>query len=123
MVAEPLTSQDVKERLTIDGLAVGLFEADAHHKAGVSEIQQLYNEHNKTPGDSKDVEEPPKIEGGWSWATSKKLAESFGLSTVTGLIKSDVKAGASSAVEGVAEGQSGLQIIGGLVSPYERTTF
>ncbi|KAK5190833.1 hypothetical protein LTR72_001701 [Exophiala xenobiotica] len=129
MVAEPLTSQDVKERLTIDGLAVGLFEADAHHKAGVSEIQQLYNEHNKTPGDSKDVEEPPKIgmvqnaEGGWSWATSKKLAESFGLSTVTGLIKSDVKAGASTAVEGVAEGQSGLQIIGGLVSPYERTTF
>ncbi len=131
MVAEPLTTQDVKERLTIDGLAVGLFEADAHHKRGVSEIQQLYNEHNKGKDDSKDsdVEEPPKIgmvqnaEGGWSWATSKKLAESFGYSSVVGLIKSDAKKSAATAVGGIVEGQSGLQIIGGLVSPYQKTTF
>jgi hypothetical protein len=130
MLADPLRSQDVKERLTIDGLAVGLFESDSHLKQGVSEIQQLFDEHNKSVGaDSTTAAEtsssPPKIGmvqnsmGGWSWATTVKLADSFGLSTVTGMISSEAKAEVGTAIGGLESGQSQMQIIGGLVSPYE----
>lgn len=108
MLADPITTQDVKERLTIDGLAVGLFESDAHRNKGVTEIQQLYHEHNaKTQGDDKSGKddeppsEPPKVgmvrnaQGGWSWATTVKLADSFGL----GLVRTEAKASLSTIIE------------------------
>lgn len=58
-LAEPLTTQDVKERLTIDGLAVSLFKASAHRKKGVDQMQQLFDEHNKgaTQDSSSEVDE------------------------------------------------------------------
>lgn len=117
MVAQPLTSQNVKERLTIDGLAVGLFEADAHLKKGVTEIQQLYQEHAKSAD-----EPPPKIgmtkndKGGWSWATTKKLADVAGVTTVTALIQSNAKTNALSILEDAESGQKlGLSTIGSLL--------
>ncbi|KAK5059709.1 hypothetical protein LTR84_009592 [Exophiala bonariae] len=110
LLADPITTQDVKERLTIDGLAVGLFESDAHRSKGVTEIEQLYREHNaKTQGDDKNSDGtasvPAKVgmvrnaQGGWSWATTVKLADSFGLSQVSGLVQNDVKAGLSTIIE------------------------
>jgi hypothetical protein len=121
MLADPITTQDVKERLTIDGLAVGLFESDGHRSKGVTEIEQLYREHHvKTYGDDeKDdmpAREPVKVgmvqnaQGGWSWATTVKLANSFGLASVTGLVQKDAKASLSTIIE---SGHNGLHILGG----------
>jgi len=127
MLADPIRSQDVKERLTIDGLAVGLFEADAHLKRGVKDIQQLFDEHNKTGDETKHAEEvtPPKIgmvenaAGGWSWATTMKLADSFGLTEVTGFVKGQAKTDLPTVFSGAESGESGMQILGGLIAPYE----
>lgn len=127
ILADPITTQDVKERLTIDGLAVGLFESDAHRHKGVAEIQQLYHEHySKTHGDAlgkpdASPAEAAKVgmvknaQGGWSWATTVKLADAFGLASVTGVVKEEAKASLSTIIE---SGPGGLHILGGgLPSP------
>lgn len=98
MYADPMTSQDVKERLTIDGLAVGLFEADAHLKSGVREMEMLFEEHNrmhKGAGDRfEDV--PNKVgmvqneNGGWTWHTTVQLADSFGLGVGVAEVKGKI---------------------------------
>jgi hypothetical protein len=131
MLADPITTQDVKERLTIDGLAVGLFESDAHRNKGVTKIQHLYHEHHaKTHGDAQNGTddaspgEPPKIgmvrnaQGGWSWVTTVKSADTFGLASVTGLVQNEAKASLSTVIE---SGPGGLHVIGGgLPSPLEK---
>jgi len=118
LLADPITTLDVKERLTIDGLAVGLFESDAHRHKGVSEIQQLYHEHHsKTHGPAEaSPEEASKVgmvknaQGGWSWATTVKLADSFGLASVTGVVKQKATSGLSDIIESRGRG---LGILGG----------
>ncbi|KPI44463.1 uncharacterized protein AB675_8296 [Cyphellophora attinorum] len=96
--ADPMTSQEVKERLTIDGLAVGLFEADAHLKSGVREMQQLFDEHNRTHdgvGDRAD-DMPTKVgmvqneNGGWTWKTTAQVADSFGFGVGVDEIKARI---------------------------------
>lgn len=126
ILADPITTQDVKERLTIDGLAVGLFESEAHRSKGVTEIEHLYREHHARihaheKKDGGPASETAKVgmvrnaQGGWSWATTVKLADSFGLASVTGLVQKEAKASLSTIIE---SGPGGLHIVGGgLPSP------
>jgi len=104
MYADPLQAQEVKARLTIDGLAVGLFEPNAALKSGVTEMQQLYDEHTKTnpalisgPSEMDKEIEVAKVgiaqtaAGGWTWATTKKLADTLGLTAAVNIVSGDVK--------------------------------
>jgi hypothetical protein len=96
MLADPIRSQEVKERLTVDGLAAGFFEADAHKKSAVSGIQQLFDEHNKstektTGKEAEDLTRKVGIQqnekGGWSWvATATKTADTMGFGVLTTMV-------------------------------------
>ena len=68
----PFEAQEVKSRLTVDGLAAGLFEPGASQEKAVEEIEQLYGEHKTkekgNPGHKVGVEQTEA--GGWVWVAS-----------------------------------------------------
>ncbi|KPI39580.1 uncharacterized protein AB675_3577 [Cyphellophora attinorum] len=79
-LAEPLTTQDIKERLTINGLAAGLFEAESHLKTGVKEMEELFDEHKHQA--TRTVQKVGIVQnerGGWTWASTMQLANNLGL--------------------------------------------
>lgn len=68
----PTQAQEVKARLTVDGLASGLFEPRANRDKAVGEIRMLYGEHkheNKEEESTKvGMKQTPA--GGWVWVAS-----------------------------------------------------
>ena len=68
----PSEAQEVKARLTVDGLAAGLFEPRANQEKAVEDIPLLYGEHrpeNRDEWASKvGMKQAPA--GGWVWVAS-----------------------------------------------------
>ena len=68
----PTQAQEVKARLTIDGLATGLFEPRANREKAVKETQQLYGEHKRENREEESTKVGMKQTpaGGWVWVAS-----------------------------------------------------
>ena len=75
----PSEAQEVKARLTVDGLAAGLFEPRANQEKAVKEIQLLYGEHkpeNKEEEATKvGMKQAPT--GGWIWVASGQVQKAW----------------------------------------------
>ena len=73
-------AQEVKERLTVDGLVTGLFEPDAVQEQAVKKIEELYQEH-QSEGIQEGGQEDGNIKvgikkaetGGWIWFRTGKV--------------------------------------------------
>lgn len=80
----PSEAQEVKARLTVDGLATGLFEPRANHEKAVKETRLLYGEHRpEIQEESSKVGMRQAPAGGWVWVASGAVqkawtARSFG---------------------------------------------
>lgn len=110
-------AQEVKARLTVDGLAAGLFEPGANQEQGVKRIEQLYNEHlpkeNQEDGQDKGntkVGMKKAETGGWIWVTSDKVHQAFTTLGVGAVLEAVVENAAESGQLGV-----GLQKVENLV--------
>ena len=75
-------AQEVKARLTVDGLVTGLFEPDAIQEQAVKKIEELYEEHQSEGSQEFGQEDGPtkvgikKTEtGGWIWFRTGKVHE------------------------------------------------
>ena len=90
-LTSPSEAQEIKARLTVDGLATGLFEPRANQEKAVKEIQHLYGEHRpetKEEGASK-VGMQQTSAGGWIWVASSKIREGWtalGIGSVLGAV-------------------------------------
>ena len=77
-------SQEVKARLTVDGLVTGLFEPSANQEQAVKRIEHLYDEH-KPKESHVDAEEQGNTkvgmkktgDGGWIWVVSDKVHKAW----------------------------------------------
>lgn len=110
-------AQEVKARLTVDGLAAGLFEPGANQEQAVKKIEQLYNEHqpkeNQEDGQEKGntkVGMKKAETGGWIWVTSGKVQQAFTTLGVGAVLEAVVENAAESGELGV-----GLQKVENLV--------
>ena len=77
-------AQEVKTRLTIDGLVTGLFEPSANQEQAVKKIEQLYDEHrpqeSRVDGEKKEntkVGMKQTEDGGWIWVASDKVHKAW----------------------------------------------
>ncbi|KIY03761.1 uncharacterized protein Z520_00452 [Fonsecaea multimorphosa CBS 102226] len=81
-LTQPSQAQEVKERLTVDGLAAGFFEPSANHERAVKDVCDLFEEH-KSPEKSEDTKKIGLLQtdkGGWLWvAVAQKAAQGLGL--------------------------------------------
>ena len=75
-------AQEVKARLTVDGLVTGLFEPDAMQEQAVKKIEELYEEHQSEGSQEAGQENGhtkvgiKKTEtGGWIWFRTSKVHE------------------------------------------------
>ncbi|KAL9114877.1 MAG: hypothetical protein Q9227_001120 [Pyrenula ochraceoflavens] len=74
--ARPAEAQEVKARLTVDGLAAGFFEPKKRQERAVDKIEKLYGEHDRAArrdeeggaeGATKKVGIRQTQSGGWVW--------------------------------------------------------
>ncbi|EXJ58554.1 hypothetical protein A1O7_05981 [Cladophialophora yegresii CBS 114405] len=81
----PSEAHEVKERLTVDGLAAGFFEPNAAHEKAVKQVSDLFHEH-QTPEKSDATQKIGLLhtdQGGWLWVTVARQAfEGLGLAEV-----------------------------------------
>ena len=93
----PSQAQEVKARLTVDGLATGLFEPRANQEKAVKEIQLLYGEHKPENGEEQanKVGIKQTQAGGWVWVASgnvQKAWTALGLGAVVGAVADNAAA-------------------------------
>ncbi len=99
----PAEAQEVKARLTVDGLAAGLFEPHANQEKAVEEIKLLYGEHrpeNREDETSKvGMKQAPA--GGWIWvASGRKARTARGFGDVEETVADDAAASGESGTAG-----------------------
>ncbi|EXJ75152.1 uncharacterized protein A1O5_01848 [Cladophialophora psammophila CBS 110553] len=84
-LTQPSQAQEVKERLTVDGLAAGFFEPHANHERAVKNVCDLFDEH-QSPEKSEDTKKIGLLQtekGGWLWVTvAQRAAEGLGIQEV-----------------------------------------
>ena len=74
----PSEAQEVKARLTVDGLAAGLFEPRAHQEKAVKEVNLLYGEHRpEVTHNSSKVGMRQAPAGGWVWVASGAVQKAW----------------------------------------------
>ncbi|KAH0844455.1 hypothetical protein FOPE_09343 [Fonsecaea pedrosoi] len=82
-LTQPSQAQEVKERLTVDGLAAGFFEPNANHERAVKNVSDLFEEHQDGGEKSDDTKKIGLLrtdKGGWLWvAVAQKAAQGLGL--------------------------------------------
>ena len=74
----PSEAQEVKARLTVNGLAAGLFEPRANHEKAVEDVQLLYGEHRpevKVEPSKVGMKQAPA--GGWVWVASGPVQKAW----------------------------------------------
>jgi hypothetical protein len=106
----PSEAQEVKERLTVDGLAAGFFEPNAAHEKAVKQVSDLFQEH-QTPEKNDTTQKVGLLQtdqGGWLWVTVARQAfEGLGLHEVINTAAdqvADAAAGRTGSVGQVGEG-------------------
>ena len=120
-VTGPSVAQEVKSRLTVEGLAAGLFEPGAAQEKAVETIQQLYSEHNRARVGADGVGEQQATSkvgikqteaGGWVWVASGLVQKAWTNLGVGGVLETVVDTAASGGQLGVAgEGYEALKRI------------
>lgn len=77
-------AQEVKARLTVDGLVTGLFEPSANQEQAVKKIEELYNEHrpkeiqvNGEKDKNTKVGMKQTEDGGWIWVVSDTVHKAW----------------------------------------------
>jgi len=67
----PSEAQEVKERLTVDGLAAGFFEPSSAHERPVKDITDLFEEHKgrEKSAESQKIGLLQTEQGGWLWVS------------------------------------------------------
>lgn len=107
MLTGPSEAQEVKARLTIDGLATGFFEPGANQEKAVKTIQQLYGEHHKDKAEDKPKDKPAvdgnegtrKVgikqtsNGGWIWVTSGMVRKAWTGLGIGGVVDAAAQSG------------------------------
>lgn len=107
-------AQEVKARLTVDGLVTGLFEPSANQEQAVKKIEELYDEHKPNEsrqvsangngngngnGEKEQTKDNTKVgmrqteDGGWIWVVSDtvhKAWTTFGIGEVVQVVVDNV---------------------------------
>ena len=74
----PSEAHEVKARLTVDGLAAGLFEPRAHQEKAVKDVNLLYGEHRPdVTHESSKVGMRQAPAGGWVWVASGAVQKAW----------------------------------------------
>lgn len=113
-LTHPDEAQEVKERLTIDGLAAGFFEPNANHQKAVKNVQDLFDEHQGTEKseDAKKIGLLQTKQGGWLWvSTAQKAATGLGLHGVLDTIGDQAAAAAVMEGGNVGSLAEGYQLV------------
>ena len=83
----PTEAQEVKARLTVEGLAAGLLEPAANQERAVKRLVDSFGEHNKAtkeePNKKVGVKQTPS--GGWVWVATQ-VVTGLGINTVAGTV-------------------------------------
>ena len=100
----PSEAQDVKARLTVDGLAAGLFEPAANQGKAVKRIEQLYDEHrpDNKENEARSVGMKQTPGGGWMWVASGKVQNAWTTLGIGGVLETVVDNAADSGKLGTA---------------------
>lgn len=105
-LTHPSQAQEIKERLTVDGLAAAFFEPCAQHEQAVKNVQDLFEEHqdSEPSDDTKRVGMLQTKQGGWQWVTlAKRASDGLGLQGIVDLA-AEQAAGQQGAVGQAAQG-------------------
>ena len=88
----PYEAQEVKSRLTTNGLAAGLFEPGASQEKAVEKIEYLYGEHRtEGKGDQANKVGMKQTEtGGWVWVASRLAQKAWTNLGVGGVVETMV---------------------------------
>ncbi|KAL8708955.1 MAG: hypothetical protein Q9220_006287 [cf. Caloplaca sp. 1 TL-2023] len=76
LLTRPAAASQVKSRLTVEGLAAGLFEAGPTQERAVNNVEEFYSEHNRTKKREGVVTQTNKVgirqteAGGWVWVAN-----------------------------------------------------
>ncbi|OCT51531.1 hypothetical protein CLCR_08603 [Cladophialophora carrionii] len=110
----PSEAHEVKERLTVDGLAAGFFEPNAAHEKAVKQVSDLFHEH-QTPEKSDATQKIGLLQtdqGGWLWVTVARQAfEGLGLHEVINTAADQVADAAASKQGTVGQVGEGYKLI------------
>ena len=100
----PTEAQEVKARLTVDGLAAGLFEPGANQEKAVKKMEQLYGEHRleNKEDEANKVGMKQTSAGGWVWVTSGKVQKAWTALGIGGVLGTVVDNAADSGELGTA---------------------
>lgn len=97
-LTKPSEAQEVKQRLTVDGLAAGFFEPEANHERAVRQVQDLFKEHEssvKNDGTTRiGLKQTPQ--GGWLWVdAAKRVINGLGIPDVIATVADQAAEAAS----------------------------
>ena len=100
----PSEAKEVTARLTVDGLATGLFEPGANQEKAVKKIEDLYGEHKP---ENKDMETnkvgmKQTSAGGWMWVASGNVQKAWTTLGIGGVLETVVDNAADSGELGTA---------------------
>ena len=82
VLTRPFETQQVKSRLTVEGLAAGFFESSTTQERAVDDVEQLYSEHRRTKGEVT-VPQIHKVgikqteAGGWVWVANGQAQQAW----------------------------------------------
>lgn len=88
-LTNPAQAQEIKARLTVDGLAAALFEPDTTQGKAVERIELLYGEHRPESRDEGATKVGMKqtSAGGWVWIANGRMRKSWKASGHEGVSK------------------------------------
>lgn len=98
IMTSPAEAQEVKSRLTVEGLSAGLFEPGASQEKAVEKIEQLYGEHTREDKDKQTnrVGIKQTEAGGWVWVTSGLVQKAWTNLGIGGVLETVVDDAANS---------------------------
>ncbi|KAG8532409.1 uncharacterized protein KY384_002894 [Bacidia gigantensis] len=96
VLTDPREAQEVKARLTVDGLMSGFLEPTERQEKAVEKVKEIYGEHDQSKTEEEKKEEVSKVgiqqtdKGGWVWVAGSVLKEVWTGFGVGGVVKGEV---------------------------------
>ncbi len=76
----PSQAQEIKERLTVNGLATALFEPTSSHEVAVRNVSDCFQEHREKGRDAQKIGLVQTDRGGWLWVSvGRKNVQGLGI--------------------------------------------
>ena len=104
-ITRPSQAQEIKERLTVNGLATALFEPRSNHDVAIRNVSDCFQEHRVKGQDAEKIGLVQTDRGGWLWVkVGRKNVQGLGIQDTMSPVGDRAGDATSKPYEGSGEG-------------------